>query len=162
MVLPLRGRFKGETGETYHMIVVSAETNSGLKFGKWVKIEIKLKERRDLVRGYYFMDRKGWKLEAGDMEPDILDRTERIQTRYPELIRTSIDIHEKYGVFRSFRSGSNSEAQNRGVSEADIERNNRWKKVDRAGSRKVKLHMRDLYTDVLVALDSFLRYSQAL
>ena len=27
VVLPLRGRFKGETGETYHMIAVSEETN---------------------------------------------------------------------------------------------------------------------------------------
>ena len=162
VVLPLRGRFKGETGETYHMIAVSAETDSGLKIGKWVKIGLELKERRGLVRGYYFTDRKGRKLEAGELEPDVLDRIERVQTRYPELIRTSIDVHEEYGVSRSFRRGSNSEAQNRGVSEADIERNNRWRKVDRAGARKVKLRMRDHYTDILVALESFLRYSQAL
>ena len=71
MVLPLRGRFKGETCETYHMITVSAETNSGLKIRKWVKIGLELKERRGLVRGYYFTDRKGRKLEADDMEPDI-------------------------------------------------------------------------------------------
>ena len=144
------------------MIAVSAETNSGLKIGKWVKIGLELKERKGLVGEYYFTDRKGWKLEAGDMEPGILDRIERVQTGYPDLIRTSIDVHEEYGVSRSFRGGSNSEAQNRGLWEADIERNNRWRKVDRAGARKVKLRMRDHYTDILVALEIFLRYSQAL
>ena len=96
------------------------------------------------------------------MEPEILDRIERIQTRYPNLIRASINVHEEYGVSRSFRRGSNSEAQNRGVSEAEIERHNRWRNVDRVGSRKVKLRMREHYTDILVALESFLRYSQAL
>ena len=162
VVLPLLGRFKGETGETYHMIVVSGETNSGLKIGKWVKIGLKLKERSGLVRRYYFTDKKGRKLEAGDMEPDILDRTERVQTRYPELIRTSIDVHEEYGVSRSSRRGYNSEAQNQGVLEADIETNYRWRKVDRAGEIKLNLRMRDHYTVILVALESFLRYFQAL
>ena len=36
------------------------------------------------------------------MEPDILDRIDRIQARYPDLIRASINVHEEYGVSRSF------------------------------------------------------------
>ena len=96
------------------------------------------------------------------MEPDILDRIDRIQARYPDLIRASINVHEEYGVSRSFRRGSNSRAQKRCVSEAEIERNNRWRKVDRAGSKKVKLRIRDRYTDILVAFEGFLRYSQTL
>ena len=110
-----------------------------------MRIGVELKERRGLVKGYYFTDRKGQKLEAGDMEPNVLDRIDRIQTRYPDLIRASINIHEEYGVSRSFWSDSSSEVQNRGVSKAEIERNNRWRKVDRAGSKKVKLRMRDHY-----------------
>lgn len=51
--------------------------------------------------------------------------------------------------------GSNSEAQNRGVEDGDIDRNNRWRKVDRAGARKYQLRMRDHYIDALVSVEMF-------
>ena len=37
---------------------------------------------------------------------------------------------------RSFKRGSKSESVNWGVSDNTIDRNNRWRKVKRAGSRK--------------------------
>ena len=162
VVLPLRGRFKGETGETYHFVVVTARSNSGLKIGEWMKRGIESRERRGIFQGYFFTNSKGGMMRSKDLEVDILDRIARIQQDHPDLIRSGLDVHEEYGLSRSFRRGSNSEAQNRGVDDGDIDRNNRWRKVDRAGARKVKLRMRDHYTDVLVSLESFLRYSQAL
>lgn len=57
---------------------------------------------------------------------------------------------EDYGLSRSFRRGSNSEAINRGVSAVTIDRKNRWKAVDKAGASNAKLRMRSHYTDVLV------------
>ena len=95
-------------------------------------------------------------------EPGILERIIEVQRLHPELIRSEVDVCESYGISRSFRRGSNSEAQNRGVSDSDIDKNNRWRKVDRAGSEKARLLMRDHYTDVMVSLKSFLRYLQAL
>ena len=73
-----------------------------------------------------------------------------------------MDVHEEYGLSRSFRRGSTSEAINRGVTDSEIDRNNRWRKEERAGARKAKLKMRDHYSEVLVSLRSYLRYSQAL
>ena len=60
------------------MIVVLAKTNSGLRIGEWMRTGAKLRERKVLVKKYHFTDRKGQKLDAGDMEPDILDRIDRI------------------------------------------------------------------------------------
>ena len=54
-------------------------------------------------------------MKSKDLEVDILDRIGRIQQRYPELFRPGLEVHEEYGLSRSFRRGSNSEAQNRGV-----------------------------------------------
>ena len=82
---------------------------------------------------------------------NVFGRRARVRIRYPRLITISIDVQEEYGLSRSFRRGSNSEALNRGVSEVTIDRNNRWSKVDRAGARKAKLQMRDYYAEVLVA-----------
>ena len=48
------------------------------------------------------------KLEAG-----ILHRIASVQSKNPELISASIYMREDYGLFRSFRRCSNSEALNK-------------------------------------------------
>ena len=101
-------------------------------------------------------------MRSKDSEVDILYQIARIQQEHPFLIRPGLDVYEENGLSRSFRRDSNSEAQNWGVEDGDIDRNNRWRKVDRAGARKAKLRMRDHYIDVLVCLKRFLRYSHAL
>ena len=78
------------------------------------------------------------------------------------MIRESVDVHEEYGLSRSFRRGSKSEDLNRGVDEVTIDRNNRWRKIERVGTSKVKLRTRDHYDEVLVSLRRFLKYPQAL
>ena len=161
VILPLRGKFKGETGESFHFVAVTAKINSGLAIGKWLERGIAFRERRGVIRGYFFTNNKGGRMKSKDLEVDILDRIAVIQRRYPDLIRPGVEVNEEYGLSRFFRRGSNSEANNRGVSEGGIDHNNRWRKVERAGARKPKLRMREYYTDVLVSLESLLRYSQA-
>ena len=36
VLLPLRGRFKGETGENFHFVVVTTKSCSGLEIGTWL------------------------------------------------------------------------------------------------------------------------------
>ena len=151
-----------ETGESFHFLAVTAETDSGLRIGCWLKRSLEFKEERGVTRGFLFVDGKEKRLKLRNLEPFILDRVARVQSSFPDLIRESVDVHEEYGLSRSFRRGSNSEALNRGVDEATIDRNNRWRKIERAGARKAKLRMRDHYAEVLVSLRSFLKYSQAL
>ena len=91
-----------------------------------------------------------------------MNRIAGVQDKYPSLISSSIDVHEEYGLSRSFRRGSTSEALHRGVTEMMINRNNRWRKEERAGARKAKLKMRDHYTEILVSLGNYLKYCQAL
>ena len=142
--------------------MVSARTNSGLQLKPWLCRAIALKANRGLFRGFLFVDDKGRRSSLKEFEGEILGRITRVQSYYPRLIMSSIDVQEEYGLSRSFRRGSNSEALNRGVSKTSIYRNNRWRKVDRAGARKAKPPMRDHYTEVLVALKRYLEYSQAL
>ena len=96
-------------------------------------------------------------MRAKDLEVIILDRIAIIQKRYPELIQSRVKVDEEYGLSRSFRRGSNLEAQNRGVADGHVDRNNRWWKVERAGARKPKLRMKEHYIDVLVSLESLFK-----
>ena len=43
-----------------------------------------------------------------------------------------------------------------------MDRNNRLRKEERASARKEKLMMRDHYSEILVSLEIYLNYSQAL
>ena len=74
-----------------------------------------------------------------------------------KLIRDSVDVHEDNCLSRSLRRGSNSEVLNRGVDKATIDRNNRWRKIERTRTKEAKLPMRDHYAEVLVSLKSFLK-----
>ena len=162
VVLPLRGRFKGENGEGFHFVAVSALTDSGLRIGPWVRRALLLKENQGRVKGFFFSCKKGKQMKLKNLEGGILDRLAKVQRLFPALISSVVDVHEEYGLSRSFRRGSTSEAINRGVTDSEIDRNNRWRKEERAGARKAKLKMRDHYSEVLVSLRSYLRYSQAL
>ena len=52
-IFPLRGRFKGETGEYFHFLTVTAETYSGLRIGCWLKRSLMFKEERGVRRWFY-------------------------------------------------------------------------------------------------------------
>ena len=58
VVLPLRGRFKQENGESCHFVAISTLTNSGLNIRPWMNREIALKGKQGRVKGFLF-SRKG-------------------------------------------------------------------------------------------------------
>ena len=53
VVLPLRERFKGETGGTFHFVVVTAKSGSGLKIGLWTERGIASQEKRSVTQGFF-------------------------------------------------------------------------------------------------------------
>ena len=97
-------------------------------------------------------------MKLKDLEGGILDRLAKVQRFFPVLISHAVDVHKEYDLSRSFRRGSTSESINRRVTHSEKDRNNRWKKEERAGARKAKLRMRDHYLEVLVSLGSYLKY----
>ena len=102
------------SGENFHFDAVTTRTDLGLYIGPWVRRALALKEKRNLVRGFFFVIDKGKRLALKDMEVDILDRIAAIQSKHSELIGVRVDVYDEYGLSRSFRRGSNSEALNRG------------------------------------------------
>ena len=99
-------------------------------------------------------------MKLKDLEGGILDRIAKVQRAFPVLISAAVNVHEEYGLSCSFRRGSTSEAINRGVTDSVVDRNNRLRKEERDSARKAKLKMRDHYSEVLVSLESYLKYSQ--
>ena len=94
VVLPLRKRFKGETGESFHFVMITVKSHSGLEIGPWLEKGIELQEKRGITIGYCFINEKGRLVRSKEFKVHILDRIVRIQLRYPELIRPGFKVHE--------------------------------------------------------------------
>lgn len=73
-----------------------------------------------------------------------------------------IDVDEQYGISRSFKRGVFTRAQEAGVSEADVSRMGRWRRVEHAAGRNVGGSMREHFSELVQMIDARLRFSWAL
>lgn len=163
VVIALLGRFKTEVSEKYHLMPLVLKTQTGLEPGLWVDRMVSWYEVKGIERGWVFRNFKtGDPARTGDFEWDILGEIEKIQQDYPNIVSDKVCVVEEYGVSRSFRRGSDTHAQNQGVSVVDIERNNRWRSLENAAGKSVKLRMIHHYSELSQMLKSLLRYSAPL
>lgn len=162
VVIPLLGRFKGETGERCHLVPLPLVTSSGIQVGKWVELLVSIRASEGRVRGPAFCDTNGDVARSGDVDALFIQAVERVQARRPDLFKPGDEIAKSHGISRTLRKGSNSEALAAGVTEPEINRMNRWRKVERAAGRQPKFHMIEHYAEVLIMLAALLRYPSAL
>ena len=132
VVVPLLGKVKNEHGERYHLTPLCSITSSGLQVELWVRRLVEAQATFRRYQGPAFCTRSGTPACIADYELEILDRLHLIQQRQPDLIPPDVQIFEEYGLSRSFRRGSTSEARSRNVQENDINLINRWRTFETA------------------------------
>jgi hypothetical protein len=162
VVIPLLGKVKNEHGERYHLTPLCSSSKSGLQVELWVRRLVSSHDAFQHFQGPAFRTKSGAPASSSDYELDILDRLHLIQQHSPELIPADVQVYEEYGLSRSFRRGSTSEARSRNVSEADINLTNRWRTFDKAKGRYPRLSMQDHYSDIRLLVPALLRFSSAL
>jgi hypothetical protein len=162
VMIPLLGRFKGETGERWHLLPIVWKTRSGIEAGTWASRMLESLLERKRRQGFVFADKKGKQTKASTLEPRFFDQLHWVRMRYPDLFPPNVNIEDDYGIPRSCRRGSSTEAANQGVPSEIIEMICRWRKVERAQGRAPNLGMREHYMEVTQALDAFLQYSRPL
>lgn len=124
VVIALLGRFKGETGENYHLMCIVDKTNHGLEPRRWIGRLLNLYDSMGIQNGPYFRDNKGQHLRARDFEPKFHERLDFVKAIKPHLMTSVEDVMEEYGIYRSFRRVETSEAVNQGVPPEVIDANN--------------------------------------
>jgi hypothetical protein len=159
--LPLLGRFKGEIGNRHHIIPIVCVSKSGINNKFWFEKIIQLRAEQGRINGWLYQKEDGKREKASFVEPLFVNLLQEIKEE-TNLIPAKIDIKDKYGIYRSLRRGSNTEAVNQGVDKDDIDLNNRWRKVENAKGRRPTMGMRQHYTEIKLALKALLRYSGAL
>jgi hypothetical protein len=169
VVAPLLGRFKGQDGERLHFLFMVPITSSGIKTRCYLEWLVRRREEQGLFHGPAFCDHKGREIESGVYEDLILGVLhehqvweKKTQSWNDHRLLDGVDIDERYGIFRSFKRGAITRAQEAGVSEADVNRAGQWRKVEAAKGRHAGGSMREHYTELVQLLDARLRFSRAL
>jgi len=159
VVVPLIGRLKGELGERYHMLIMARVTRSGIQAEKWMDRLCLSLVRRDMWNGFVFQGKKGQQRKIGSYDSQFVERLERVQETMGCLFEPGIDVADAYGLRRSLRRGSTTEAGNLKIDERVVNMNNRWRKWEEARGRRPSMTMASHYTEVRLSLPVLWEYS---
>ena len=167
VVIPLLGQVKGEDHTRQHLLHCVNSTKSGLQVRAWVKRLRAIHTSNNRRVGPAIVNpTTGVQASTSEMNDLFLELLTETFDQGRELfgidIRSASDIPDKYNVFRSFRRGSESRAVAENVSESDRYIVNRWRRKEKAGGGKVSHAIDQLYVDVSLAKDAFLRYTEAM
>jgi hypothetical protein len=102
VTIALLGRFKGELGENYHLLPIVALSRSGINNKLWVGRLLNCYKSKNIVSGPFFRNSHGQRIKASDLESSFFDRLDQVKALRPDLISSSDDVSEEYGVSRSF------------------------------------------------------------
>jgi len=162
VMLTLKGRFKGEVDERWHLVPISDATRSGLPFRKWMERVLHRRVNlQDRESGWLFQDRRGARLKFGRYDPLYRALVDQARERHPRLLPEAVET-EDFSLWRSPRRGAVLETTNQDVSEKVIELINRWRKKEAAKGSEAGLAMRQVYTQVRSTLPTMLKFSKAL
>lgn len=165
-IVPMMGRFKGETGERNILRVLVKITASGIEIGKWIArlVRVLKAEGRNDCRtpGPAFCDDQGQVLSYGYVNDLFHEEIIKIQEMRPELIAGDVLVADIYNIYRSLRRGATSRATELNYSETLINLNNRWRTTQsNKGTGGIK-KMSQLYVEMALVMESLLQFSKSL
>jgi len=145
------------------LLFLAATSRSGIEALVWVDRLVDLLEVGfGVTSGWAFQKRNGAQLRMSDFEESVFNRLLEIQEERPDLIPQEFDVLEEYGLARSFRRGSTTEAKNQGVPEPEVDSIMRWKEGKDCTEAYFTGGMQAHYADQRQMAKTFLRFSQAL
>ncbi|KAL7572219.1 hypothetical protein ACA910_011750 [Epithemia clementina (nom. ined.)] len=165
VVLALKGRFKGQTSCKKNKTPLAIKSPSGICNLKWLQRLIEVYE------AYGVTFRPSFRSKPHSDEPARIGQLDvwfhryllQLQTLQPNLISATTDVLNAYSVRRSLRRGSTTQARNKKVPKDVVDLNNRWRAEDAAGNCEARgSKMLETYTDVLIAIEVLLQYSESL
>ena len=167
VVIPLLGQVKGEDHTRQHLIHCVNETDSGIQVRKWVtRLRSVHVASARLVGPAFINTSNGKQTSTSEMNDLFIDLLTEIFEDQRDLFGIDIlsvsDLGDKYHVYRSFRRGSESRAVSKEVSPSDRYQVNRWRKKENATTSKMSQPIDQLYVDVSLVKEAFLRYTKAM
>ena len=162
VILPLRGRFKGESGERCHLLPLANYSKSGIQIRSTLELLINARSEMPHLKSHWaFVTERDEKLSFQEMNKMFHDGLEKVKEEDSEdlLGLLNTDIHEEYSINRSCRRGSATHAQNQKIPEATIRMQNRWSMIETSKGRRPNFNMVETYSDIEYLIPAIIQYS---
>ncbi len=125
IMLTLKGRFKGEVDDRWHLVPVSNNTRFGLPLRRWMERalhwRVNLQGRRE---GWLFQCKRGVRLKFGRFDPIFRMLVDAARQEEEGLLPEAVETGD-FSLWRFPRRGAVHETTNQDVSEKIIELINR-------------------------------------
>jgi hypothetical protein len=166
LIIPLKGKLKGESNHFCHLIPCVLSTSSGIDVeGSLHRLRMK-KQALGFVDGPAISNLRGQVLTTRSLDDTFCEILEELfetaRELFPINIKTIEDLRLKYQGFRSFRRTSATRATEEKIHPSDIDVVNRWKTVEKANGKRPSRPMRQHYAQLSLLLKPFLRYTLAM
>mmetsp|Transcript_12985 Transcript_12985/g.19314 ORF Transcript_12985/g.19314 Transcript_12985/m.19314 type:complete len:514 (+) Transcript_12985:1584-3125(+) len=139
IMLPLRGKFKGEDNFKWHLIPIADNTRSNIPTRRWVsRLLIRRCVEEGQREGPLFAKADGTPASLGMYDPTFRRLLEKAKEAHPRAFSVKTMV-EDYSLRRSLRRGSATEAQDNEVPGATIE----W--LTRGGSERKPKELNQAY-----------------
>ncbi len=149
MMITLKGRFKREVDERWHIAPICDKTQSGIPVRLWMEC---IMYRQVRVQGRTL----GWLFEE---KPGKLAKFGHYQEYFRSLVER---VREDDSLWRSLQRGAVLKTTYHKVDVQVIELINHWCKKEAAQGSEIGLLMRQVYTQVRSALLTMKEFSRAL
>ena len=162
MMITLKGRFKGEVDERWHIVPICDETRSGIPFQLWMeRIMYRRMALQGKTTGWLFEEKPGKRAKFGKYQDYFRSLVKHVREEDPKLVPSAVETTD-FSLWRSLRRGAVLETTNHRVDVQVIELINRWRKKEAARGSEAGLPMRQVYTQVRSALPTMKEFSRAL
>ena len=157
----LLGKFKGETGERYHSIVLANESVSGLKIRWWVEQLMDVCAAENRHSGYAFNEPDGSPPSSSEYNALMRHYLALVIEEGQSYFDTEAEM-TRFGISRTYRKTSETRARRAGIPKDQVEVVNRWRTIERAKGKRPNLAMADHYANARELGTLTWRYSYAL
>jgi hypothetical protein len=164
VIAPLKGRFKGESGKRCHLLPLVDVSENRINIWGPFKLIIKIWREMNTLPPWEFVSRDGSRLSFASMNEIIMDKLKNHSNKgwRKELVLKELNIRETFSINQSFGCGSSTYAQNMKVPANVIEKQNRWRKVEKAKGNNPEFTMIETYTDIKQLIPTVVQYSTML
>jgi hypothetical protein len=162
MMITLRGRFKGEVDQRWHIMPICDVTRSGIPFWLWME---RIMYRRVWLQGrsngWLFEQKPGKPAKFGTYQDYFRTLIDLTRQQDPWLLPSSVETTD-FSLWRLLRRGAVLETTNHNVDIKVIKLINRWCKKEAARGLEAGLPMRQVYTQVRSTLPTMKEFSRVL
>jgi len=141
IVIPLIGKFKGESGARHHLMALASVTRSKIELREWIEKLMAVRSKEGHRTGPVFGYRNRSVAAISEYDNILGGFLRRIQIERPDLISPSNPVEENYSLLQTFCRTAKGRVRTANLDTGDQNAMNRWRKIEGAKGKRPRFNM---------------------